>query len=98
MPRSRRCFPAAPSGSTGGCPTRLPPPPNPPAPTAAPRAAKPRRAIAFPGPSIARKGAHALREAALALDLEILVVGQDLEGGDFWQGLDVRSVARDPPW
>jgi hypothetical protein len=58
---------------------------------------KPRRAIAFPGPSIARKGAHALREAALALDLEILVVGHDLEGGDFWQGLNVRSVGRDDP-
>jgi hypothetical protein len=63
-----------------------------------PRAAKPRRAIAFPGPSIARKGAHALREAALALDLEILVVGNDLEGADFWQGLNVRHATRDSSW
>src|SRR5581483_945780 len=67
-----------------------------------PRAERKRRAIAFPGPSIARKGAHALREAALALDLEILVVGPgpegDLEGGDFWQGLNVRSVARQSDW
>jgi glycosyltransferase involved in cell wall biosynthesis len=62
-----------------------------------PRESKPRRAIAFPGPSIARKGAHALREAALALDLEILVLGQDLEGGDFWQGLNVRRIPRDDP-
>jgi hypothetical protein len=63
------------------------------------RTAKPRRAIAFPGPSIARKGAHALREAALALDLEILVLGHDLEGGDFWQGLNVRQIDRnDPSW
>ncbi len=67
-------------------------------PATAPRPAAPRRAIAFPGPSIARKGAHALREAALALDLEILLVGQDREGGDFWQGLDVRRVARDSAW
>jgi hypothetical protein len=67
-------------------------------PKPAPRIAKPRRAIAFPGPSIARKGAHALREAALALDLEILLVGHDLEGGDFWQGLNVRRVARDSNW
>jgi hypothetical protein len=59
---------------------------------------RPRRAVAFPGPSIARKGAHALREAALALDLEVLVVGNDLEGGDFWQGLNVRRVARDSAW
>jgi hypothetical protein len=61
-----------------------------------------RRAVAFPGPSIARKGAHAVREAALALDLEILVVGRDLEddlgGGDFWQGLNVRRVPRDSDW
>jgi len=67
-----------------------------------PRAERKRLAIAFPGPSIARKGAHALREAALALDLEILVVGPgpegDLEGGDFWQGLNVRSVARQSDW
>ncbi len=64
-----------------------------------PRTQMARRAIAFPGPSIARKGAHALREAALALDLEILVVGDDREGGDFWQGLDVRSIARgDRAW
>jgi hypothetical protein len=62
------------------------------------REAKPRRAIAFPGPSIARKGAHALREAALALDLEILLVGNDLEGGAFWQGLNVRRVDRDSAW
>jgi VanW like protein len=72
-------------------------------PAVTPRAAadprQPRRAIAFPGPSIARKGAHALREAAIALDLEILVLGHDLEGGDFWQGLNVRTVARhDPAW
>jgi len=62
------------------------------------RAPKQRRAIVFPGPSIARKGAHALREAALALDLEILVVGNDLEGADFWQGLNVRHATRDSSW
>lgn len=69
-------------------------------PKPAPRlGAKPRRAIAFPGPSIARKGAHALREAALALDLDVILLGNDLEGGDFWQGLNVRSVARnDRSW
>jgi hypothetical protein len=67
-------------------------------PQAGAREAKPRRAIAFPGPSIARKGAHALREAALALDLEVLVVGDDLEGGAFWQGLNVRRVDRNSAW
>ena len=62
------------------------------------RGSKSRRAIAFPGPSIARKGAHALREAALALDLEILLVGNDLEGGAFWHGLNVRCVDRNSAW
>jgi len=48
------------------------------------------RRIAFPGPTVARKGAHAVREAALALDLEIMLLGAELEGQDFWRG--VRTV------
>jgi hypothetical protein len=45
------------------------------------------RRIAFPGPTIARKGAYALREAARALDLEIVLLGSELEGADFWRGV-----------
>ena len=44
------------------------------------------RRIAFPGPAIARKGAYELREAARALDLEVALLGSDLEGTDFWGG------------
>ena len=33
---------------------------------------RPLRRIAFPGPTLARKGAHAVRAAALALDLEVM--------------------------
>jgi hypothetical protein len=53
----------------------------------------PIRRIAFPGPTIARKGAHAVRAAALALDLEVLSMGAELEGPDFWRG--VRRVTGD---
>ena len=48
--------------------------------------ALPRR-VAFPGPTVARKGAYELREAARALDLEILCLGSELEGAEFWDGI-----------
>jgi VanW like protein/Glycosyl transferases group 1 len=52
------------------------------------------RRIAFPGPTAARKGAFELRAAAKALDLEIVLVGSELEGADFWSG--VRTRRADP--
>jgi hypothetical protein len=55
--------------------------------------ALPRR-IAFVGPTIARKGAHDLREAARALDLEVVPLGSELEGPDFWRGI---STAKPDP-
>jgi len=45
------------------------------------------RRIAFTGPTVARKGAYELREAARALDLQIVLLGSDLEGADFWTGV-----------
>ena len=51
------------------------------------------RLVAFGGPTIARKGAHELREAARALDLEILLLGHELEGADFWRGVRTRTLA-----
>ena len=45
------------------------------------------RRVAFPGPTIARKGAYELREAARALGLEVVALGSELEGPDFWQGV-----------
>jgi hypothetical protein len=55
---------------------------------------RPIRCIAFPGPTIARKGAHAVREAARALDLEVALMGAGFEGDDFWDGVRTR-VAKD---
>jgi hypothetical protein len=49
--------------------------------------ASPRRLIAFAGPTVARKGAYAVREAAIALDLEVMPLGAELEGPDFWRGV-----------
>jgi len=56
------------------------------------------RTIAFPGPTLARKGAHELRAAALGLDCEIALLGGDLEGAGFWHGLATRPAARDGAW
>jgi hypothetical protein len=50
--------------------------------------------IAFPGPVVARKGAYEVREAARALDLEVLLLGSELEGPGFWQG--VKTLRRAP--
>jgi hypothetical protein len=49
-----------------------------------PRRSGPIRRIAFPGPTVARKGAHAVRDAAIALDLEVMPLGAELEGPEFW--------------
>ncbi len=58
-----------------------------------PRSPK-RRSIVFPGPSIARKGAFEVRALALRLDLEVVLLGGDLEGEGFWSGLPVRHAVR----
>jgi hypothetical protein len=50
----------------------------------------PGRMIVFPGPTVARKGALELREAARRLDVEVLVPGSELEGADFWRGVRMR--------
>lgn len=53
------------------------------------------RRIAFPGPAIARKGAYELREAARALEFDVVLLGSELEGGDFWAGMRTsRDIAR----
>ncbi len=60
---------------------------------------KPRpRRIAFPGPTIARKGAHDLREALQGLDVELLPLGSELEGENFWQGLALTRLAEGCDW
>jgi VanW like protein len=47
------------------------------------------RCIAFPGPTVARKGAFELRQVARELDLEVMLLGSELEGPGFWHGVRV---------
>jgi VanW like protein len=49
----------------------------------------------FPGPTVARKGAFELREAARRLGATVRPLGADLEGQGFWSGvtLDAASEA-----
>ena len=46
----------------------------------------PARKVAFVGPTVARKGCYELRDAARALDLDIVLAGSELEGDNFWHG------------
>ena len=52
-------------------------------------------AIFFPGPTVARKGAYELREAARRLDVEIRYSGRDLESENFWTGVRARRLTPD---
>ncbi len=62
-------------------------------PTLAPLAHKPRTGrIAFVGPTVARKGAFALREAARELGLIVIPLGRHLEAADFWQGIATETA------
>jgi glycosyltransferase involved in cell wall biosynthesis len=59
------------------------------------RQARPRypsRRIAFPASTLCRKGAYELREAARALDLELVCPGNFLEGADFWSGIRLARL------
>ena len=53
------------------------------------------RVIAFPGPTAARKGAYELRTVARQLDLEVLLLGSELEGEGFWNGVRTRRAEGD---
>jgi hypothetical protein len=62
------------------------------------RSPKPGTAIAFPGPTTARKGAHEVREAAKTLGLEVVLLGSELEGQDFWAGVATRRPQEGQDW
>ncbi len=50
--------------------------------------------ILFAGPGVARKGAHAMREAMRGLDMTLLVARTAEEAPDFWRGLPARLVGK----
>lgn len=41
----------------------------------------------FPGPTAARKGAHAVRKVAKTTGLPVSIAGKNLDSADFWQGI-----------
>jgi hypothetical protein len=51
------------------------------------------KTVLLPASALARKGAYALREAMIGLDLDIAVAGQTVESADFWRGFPVRHLA-----
>ena len=69
-----------------------------PMPARRPRAAGAERRIAFPGPAIGRKGAAAVRDVARALDLEVVLIGNDLAPPGFWDGVAVKRVSPRSEW
>lgn len=53
---------------------------------------KPGSKILFPASTLGRKGAYELREVARELGLELLVLGRELEGENFWRGVKVHHL------
>ena len=49
--------------------------------------------VIFPGPTLGRKGAYEMREAARALGLTVSTPPRTFEGADFWQGIATRPLA-----
>jgi len=53
--------------------------------------------VVFPASTLGRKGAYELREAARALNLELVCLGGIIEHPDFWSGLKLVT-ASSPSW
>jgi hypothetical protein len=52
--------------------------------------------ILFPAATVGRKGAYELRQVARSLSLELDLLGPQLEGNGFWEGVCVRRSTDDP--
>ena len=55
-----------------------------------PEPANKKPVIVFPSSTVGRKGCYELREAIAGLDVKLLIMGANIEGTDFWEGLDVE--------
>jgi hypothetical protein len=53
---------------------------------------RPGSKILFPASTLGRKGAYELREVAREFGLELLILGRELEGENFWQGVKVHHL------
>ena len=54
--------------------------------------------FAFPGPTVARKGAYEVREAARRLGVRLRPIGAELEGSDFWAGVEIDRTPAGASW
>ena len=54
--------------------------------------------IAFPTSTVGRKGAYELRAAVQGFDVQLVTVGAQLEGADFWQGTSIEHRAGTEDW
>ena len=54
--------------------------------------------FAFPGPTVARKGAFEVREAAKRLGVRLRPIGAELEGDGFWAGVEIDRAAPGAGW
>ena len=59
---------------------------------------RPGTRVAFLGPTIARQGAHEVRDVARNLAEPLIVFGPDLEVGNFWQGVAIERRTFAPGW
>lgn len=44
--------------------------------------------VVYPASTVGRKGCYELREALRGSDVKLIVLGAELEGADFWRGID----------
>jgi hypothetical protein len=54
--------------------------------------------VAFPAPTAGRKGAYELRDAVRGSGVRLVLLGAQLEGPDFWQGVPVEHRAGGGDW
>ncbi|HST19688.1 MAG TPA: VanW family protein [Blastocatellia bacterium] len=54
--------------------------------------------VLFPASTLGRKGAYEMREAARALNLDLVLIGSQLEGTDFWRGVPISCRRFDERW
>ncbi len=62
------------------------------------RSARKGHRTAFLGPTIARQRADVVREFAKSLPNPLIVMGADLEGENFWTGIDIERRFLDANW
>lgn len=54
--------------------------------------------LAYPAPTVGRKGAYELRAAVQGLGIRLVTVGAQLEGSDFWRGISIEDRSDQEDW